>query len=73
MQYYVLNLVIECGESQVAGVNFSENYSPAVKDIMVRVLLLIWIHFGFAANVVNFEMAFLYGVLDENSCNVILV
>ena len=36
-----------------------------MNDITFLVLLLVTIHFGFAAEVVNFETAFLYRELEE--------
>ena len=47
------------------GVNFSKNYSPVVNDISFRILLLMFLHFGYTAKIVNDEMAFLYGDLEE--------
>ena len=57
--------LIACGYSQVPGVDFSENYSPVVNDITFRILLLIVVHFGYSARIVNIKTAFLYGDLKE--------
>ena len=51
--------LIACAYSQVAGVDSSKNYLPVENNIMFRLLLLIMIHFGFAAKVVDIEIAFL--------------
>ena len=49
--------------SQVLDVNFSENYSSVVKFITFHILLLMLLHYGYLANIVNVETAFLYGDL----------
>ena len=57
--------LIACGYSQVPGINFSENYSPVVNNITFLVLLLMVLHFGYSAKIVNIEAVFLYGDLEE--------
>ena len=37
--------LVECGYSQVLGVDFSKNYSPMVKNITFDILILMIIHF----------------------------
>ena len=51
--------------SQLPGVDFSENYSPVVNDVTCCILLLMILHFGYSAKIVDIEMAFLYGDLKE--------
>ena len=57
--------LVACGYSQVPGIDFSENYSPVVNDIMFCILLLMVLHFGYLAKIVNIETAILYGDLKE--------
>ena len=58
--------LVACRYSQVSGVDFSENYSPVVNDITFHILLLLVLHFGYLAKVVDIETAFLYGDLEED-------
>ena len=44
---------------------FSENYSPVINDVTFYVLLLMVLHFGCWAKIVDIETAFLYGDLKE--------
>ena len=57
--------LVACGYSQVPGVVFSENYSPVINDITFHILLLIVLHFGYLAKIVDVKTAFLYGDLEE--------
>ena len=57
--------LIVCGYSQVPGIDFSGNYSPVVNDLTFCVLLLMVLHFGYSAKIVDIETAFLYGDLKE--------
>ena len=57
--------LVACGYSQIPGVDFTDNYSPVVNDVTFRLILLLWIHFGLTAKIVDVETAFLYGKLDE--------
>ena len=57
--------LIACGYSQVPGNDFSENYSPVLNDITFHILLLMILHFGYLAKIVDIETAFLYGDLEE--------
>ena len=57
--------LVAYGYSQVPGIDSSENYSPVVNNITCCILLLMVIHFGFSAKIVNVETAFLYQDLEE--------
>ena len=59
--------LIACRYSQVPEVNFSQNYSPVVNNMTFCVLLLMVLHFGYSAKIVDVETAFLYGDLEEES------
>ena len=51
--------LVACGYSQIPGVDYSENYSPAVYDITFCVLILAMMIFGYSAKIVDVA-AFLY-------------
>ena len=57
--------LVACGYSQVQGINFSENYSPVVNDVTFCIMLLMVLHFGYLAKIVNVKTTFLYGDLEE--------
>ena len=57
--------LVACGYSQIAGVDFMENYSPVVNDVTFRLLLLAMMYFGLTAKIVDVETAFLYGEIEE--------
>ena len=57
--------LVACGYSQVPRVDFSENYSPVVNDVTFCILLLMVLHYGYTAKIVDIKTAFLYGDLDE--------
>ena len=57
--------IVACRYSQVTCVDFSEKYSPVVNEITFQILLLMMIHFGYLAKIVNVEIAFLYGDIEE--------
>ena len=54
-----------CGDSQIPGVDFSENYSLVAHDITYHVLILLVLTYGYDAKIVDVETAFLYGNLKE--------
>ena len=57
--------LMACGYSQIPDVNFSKNYSPVVNDITFCILLLMVLHFGYSAKIVNIETVFLYRNREE--------
>ena len=57
--------IVACGYSQIAGVDFKDNYSPVVNDISFRILLLAMLFFGLTGKIADVETAFLYGELEE--------
>ena len=52
-------------DSQVLGIDFSENYLLVVINITIHILLLMVIHFGFSGKIVNVETAFLFQDWEE--------
>ena len=57
--------LLECRYSQVPGVDFPKSNSLAVNKITFHILLLMVIHFGFSAKIIDVKTAFLYGDLDD--------
>ena len=56
--------LIACGHSQEPRIGFSESYSLVVNNITFHVLLLIVLHFGYLAKIVDVETVFLYVDLE---------
>jgi hypothetical protein len=57
--------LVACGYSQIAGVDFTEVFSPVANDVTFRVLLLYMIINKLSALIFDVETAFLNGVLEE--------
>jgi Reverse transcriptase (RNA-dependent DNA polymerase) len=57
--------LVACGYSQIPGVDFTEAYSPLINDVTFRTLLLIQLIFGLCAWLLDVQVAFLHGDLDE--------
>ena len=57
--------LVACGYSQVLGIDFSKNYSPVVNVVTFCIMLLMMLHFGYSAKIVDVKTAFLYGDLEE--------
>ncbi len=51
--------LVACGNSQIPGVDFSENCSPVVHDVTFRALISVLIVFGLKSKIVDEETAFL--------------
>ena len=52
--------LLACGYNQVSRVDFVKIYSPIVNKIMFCILLLMVIHFGFLAKIIEIITTFLY-------------
>ena len=61
---YLAHLVA-CRYSQVPSVDFSKNYSLVVNNVILHILLLMALHLGYLAKIVDIETAFLYRDLEE--------
>jgi len=57
--------LVACGYSQIPGVDFTKNYTPVMNNITWRILLVAMIVWGVDAIIVDVEMAFLHGELEE--------
>ena len=58
--------LVACGYSQIAGVNFTDNFAPVINDVTFRILLIIVLLCGYDTKVIDVETAFLHGDLDED-------
>ena len=47
------------------GVDFTDNFAPVIQDITFRVICVLIIMYGWKAEIVDIETAFLYGELEE--------
>jgi hypothetical protein len=57
--------LVACGYSQVPGVDFQESYSPVISDVVFRILIVCQILWRLSAVVLDVEVAFLNGDLEE--------
>lgn len=58
--------LVACGYSQIAGIDFSENYAPVINDITWRILIVAMLVWRLDASIVDVETAFLHGDLEED-------
>jgi hypothetical protein len=58
--------LVACSYSQIAGVDFTENYAPVINDITWRILIAAMIVWKLDAKIVDVETAFLHGDLEED-------
>ena len=54
-----------CGYSQIAGVDFSNVFSPVCNDVSFRIVIIFMIVFGLDALIFDVMTAFLNGDLEE--------
>ncbi|MGL4341755.1 MAG: reverse transcriptase domain-containing protein, partial [Lactococcus lactis] len=57
--------LVACGYSQIPGVDFQESYSPVINDVVFRILIVCQIMWKLNAGLLDVEVAFLNGDLDE--------
>ena len=57
--------LVACGYSQIAGVDFTENFAPVINDVSYRVLLIKQMIEGLKCFLIDVETAFLHGELEE--------
>ena len=58
--------LVACGYSQVAGVDFTESFSPVMNDVTMRLMITAKIVNHYTSRIVDIERAFLHGVLEEH-------
>ena len=59
--------LVALGYGQIPGVDFTDNYSPVVSDIAVRILLILQICEGMDGVQFDVETAFLEGRLEPSA------
>jgi Reverse transcriptase (RNA-dependent DNA polymerase) len=57
--------LVACGYSQQPGVDFTESFSPVVNDSIFRCLIVIEMLFKLISKIIDIEVAFLNGHLEE--------
>jgi Reverse transcriptase (RNA-dependent DNA polymerase) len=57
--------LVACGYSQIPGVDFRDAYSPVTNDSTFHIIIFIQIIFGLRSHLLDIEVAFLHGNLDE--------
>ena len=56
--------LVACGYSQIAGIDYDENFAPVINDVTYRILLIVKILWQLEGVIVDVEAAFLHGDLD---------
>jgi hypothetical protein len=56
--------LVACGYSQIAGIDYDENFAPVINDVAYRILLIVKILWQLKGVIVDVEAAFLHGDLD---------
>jgi hypothetical protein len=56
--------LVACGYSQIAGVDYTENYAPVISDVTYRILMICEIVWNLTSKIVDVETAFLHGELE---------
>jgi Reverse transcriptase (RNA-dependent DNA polymerase) len=54
-----------CGYSQIPGIDFNESFAPVVNNVSFRIMLIAKLIWNQQASIVDVEMAFLHGDLQE--------
>jgi len=57
--------LVACGYSQIPGIDFDESYAPVVNDVTYRVMIIISIMLELSPGLIDVEVAFLHGELEE--------
>ena len=57
--------LVACGYSQIAGVDFSENYAPVINNVTWRTMLIMMIKNNPESMIIDVETTFLHGNLEE--------
>jgi hypothetical protein len=58
--------LVVSGYSQVPGIDFSEIFAPVLNDVSFRIMLIVKLVGNMTSTVVDIEIAFLHGDLDED-------
>ena len=57
--------MVALGYSQIPGVDYTDNFAPVIQDTTFRIICFMIIVNNWVAEIVDIEIAFLYGDLDE--------
>jgi hypothetical protein len=57
---------VECGSSQVPGIDFTERYAPVINDVSFRIILIGMIIWNLKAKIIDIETTFLHSNLEES-------
>jgi hypothetical protein len=57
--------LVALGYSQVAGIDFTDNFAPVIDEITFRILLILKLRKQWYGEIIDVESAFLYGKLQE--------
>ena len=58
--------LVALGYTQIPGVDFTDNFSPVVSDVTLRIALVLWIILSLNIDQIDVETAFLEGILNES-------
>ena len=56
---------MDCGYSQIASVDYTAKYAPVINDVTWRVLLIVMLLKKYDGKLLDIEVPFLYGDLEE--------
>ena len=57
--------LVACGYIQISGVDYTANYAPVINDVTWRVILIVMLLKKYDGKVIDIEVAFLHGNLEE--------
>ena len=52
------------GFVQIPGIDHQDNFSPVIYETTFRIVLIMWVMYGWSAEIIDNETAFLYGDLE---------
>ena len=58
--------MVALGYTQIPGIDYTDNFSPVVSDVTLRIVIVIWIVLDLDVDQLDVETAFLEGELPEN-------
>ena len=58
--------IVALGYTQIPGIDFTDNFSPVVSDITLRVMLVFWMVIDLDIDQLDVETAFLEGILEPH-------